>query len=99
MDIKTGEIYENCEEETIKELEELNKTLITPLDSLEFAAMKQIPQDERPSDLAWMRYSQFKNLGDITITEAFCDGFKQARKIYEKTACNGGNKCENILKL
>ena len=86
MDIKTGEIYENCDDQIIKELEELNKALITPLTSFEYATMKQTPQDERPSDVAWMRYSKFKNLGDITITEAFCDGFKQARKIYKKTA-------------
>jgi len=86
MDIKTGEIYENHEESIIKELEELNKTLITPLTSMEYAVMKETPQDERPSDLAWMRYSVYKNLGDVTLTEAFCDGFKKAREIYEKIA-------------
>ena len=88
MDNRTGKIYEDCEkidaEELLRSKLGLNKVLMTHLTEKEYETMKQIPEEERPSDLAWSRYQEGKDLSDLTLIEAFCDGFKKAKKIYDK---------------
>lgn len=86
MDTRTGKIYEMNvnEEELLNEQKKLFNEALTKLKESEYKAIKDLPEDSRPLELALLRFiEERKKLGaphGIEVKNAFRLGYQSALK-------------------